>query len=158
VKEKRTYRRQRPRFAVRSSSIHGKGVFALRKIRKGERIMEYKGERISHAAADRRYAVTDGDDDVHTMLFTVDKKMVIDATRNGNSARWINHSCSPNCETETDRGRVYIDALRDIRRGEELTYDYGLYLDERHTPAMKAAYSCSCGSRRCRGTLLGKKP
>ena len=132
-------------------------MFALRDIRKGERIVEYKGERLSHAAADRRYAVTYGDGDVHTMLFTVDKKTVIDATRNGNSARWINHSCSPNCETETDRGRVYVDALRDIKRGEELTYDYGLYLDERHTLAMKAAYSCSCGSRHCRRTLLGKK-
>ena len=119
--------------------------------------MEYKGERISHAAADRRYAVSDEPDDLHTMLFTVDKKVVIDASCNGNSARWINHSCSPNCETEVARGRVYVEALRDIRRGEELTYDYGLYLDERHTPAMKAAYYCSCGSRRCRGTLLGKK-
>jgi|SRR5687767_420113 SET domain-containing protein len=116
--------------------------------------MEYKGERISHALADRRYAATR---ETHTMLFTVDRKVVIDATRNGNSARWINHSCSPNCESDVVGGRVYISALRDIRRGEELAYDYGLYLDEPHTRAAKAEYPCHCGSRRCRGSLLARK-
>lgn len=156
VKKRLVSTRQRPRFAVRTSSIHGKGVFALRKIRKGERLVEYKGERVSHAVADRRHATHEAAD-VHTMLFAVDKAVVIDATRNGNSARWINHSCAPNCEAEAERGRIYIESLRDIRRGEELTYDYCLYLDERHSPAMKSAYPCFCGSRRCRGSLLGKK-
>jgi len=149
-------RSRRRRFAVRASPIHGKGVFALRSIRKGERLVEYKGERVSHAVADRRHGTRDGAD-VHTMLFAVDSKVVVDATRNGNSARWINHSCAPNCRAETERGRVYIDALRDIGRGEELTYDYCLYRDERHTRTLKAAYPCFCGARRCRGTLLGKK-
>ena len=142
------------RFAVRRSSIHGRGVFALKTISKGERVIEYTGERISHEEAGRRYP---DDDSPHTMLFTVDRDIVIDATRIGNSARWINHSCRPNCESVDDEGRIYIEAVRDIRPGEELTYDYNLLLDEPHTPAAKRENPCFCGEKRCRGTLLGRK-
>ena len=92
------------------------------------------------------------------MLFVVeDGKTVIDATRRGNSARWINHSCSPNCEAVEDEGRIYIEVIGNIRRGEELTYDYNLLLDEPHAPAAKRAHPCHCGAQGCRGTLLGKK-
>jgi uncharacterized protein len=142
------------RISVRRSPIHGRGVFALRKIRKGERIIEYRGERVTHREADRRYPE---DDSPHTMLFIVDNKTVIDATRTGNSARWINHSCRPNCESIDDDKRIYIEARRDIRKGEELSYDYNLVLDERHTPAVKRENPCLCGAKRCRGTLLGSK-
>jgi uncharacterized protein len=142
------------RISVRRSPIHGRGVFALRKIRKGERIIEYRGERVTHREADRRYPE---DDAPHTMLFIVDNKTVIDATRTGNSARWINHSCRPNCESIDDDKRIYIEARRDIRKGEELSYDYNLVLDERHTPALKRGNPCLCGAKRCRGTLLGSK-
>jgi hypothetical protein len=142
------------RIGLRRSPIHGRGIFALRKIGKGERIIEYTGERISHDECDRRYPA---DDSSHTMLFTVDKNAVIDATRIGNSARWINHSCRPNCESVDEDGRIYIEAIRDIRAGEELTYDYNLVLDERHTPAAKQENPCFCGEKRCRGTLLGRK-
>lgn len=142
------------RIAVRRSKIHGRGVFALRNIRQGERIIEYAGERITHGEADRRYPE---DDSPHTMLFTVDKNIVIDATHIGNSARWINHSCRPNCESVDDDKRIYIEAIREIRSGEELTYDYNLILDERHTPAAKRENPCFCGDKRCRGTLLGSK-
>jgi SET domain-containing protein len=144
------------RISARSSAIHGRGVFALQPIRKGARVIEYTGERISHREADRRYP-SGREWSPHTMLFTVDRKTVIDATRRGNSARWINHSCSPNCEAVDDAGRIYIEAIRDIRRGEELTYDYNLLLEERHTPAAKREHPCHCGAPRCRGTLLGKK-
>jgi len=143
-------------YAVRRSSIHGRGVFAAGRIRKGSRVIEYRGERISEAEVERRY----GDEyeySSHTMLFWVGKNRYIDATRVGNSARWINHSCRPNCETVDDDGRIFIEAVRDIRPGEEITYDYNLFLDERHTPAAKRAHPCLCGSKRCRGTLLGKK-
>ena len=143
------------RFSVRRSTIHGRGVFALRPIRKGARVIEYTGEPISNREADRRYASQYSSP--HTMLFIVDAKTVIDANRQGNSARWINHSCSPNCEAVDDEGRIYIEAIRDIRRGDELTYDYNLVLDERHTPAAKSAHPCCCGAQRCRGTLLGTK-
>jgi len=142
------------RISVRRSNIHGRGVFALRRIRKGERVIEYTGERITHGEADRRYP---DDDSPHTMLFIVDRKIVIDATRTGNSARWINHSCRPNCESIEDEKRIFIEATRDIGPGEELTYDYNLILDGRHTPAAKRENSCLCGEKRCRGTLLGSK-
>ena len=144
------------RYAVRQSSIHGRGVFAARGIRKGSRIIEYRGERIDEAECDRRYG--EGDDtSTHTMLFWVGKDSYIDATRVGNAARWINHSCSPNAETVDEEGRIFIEAIRNIRPGEEITYDYNLFLDEPHTPAEKKAHPCLCGSPRCRGTLLGKK-
>jgi hypothetical protein len=142
------------RIGLRRSPIHGRGVFALRKIGKGERIIEYTGERLSHDEADRRYPV---DDSNHTMLFIVDDTTVIDATRKGSSARWINHSCRPNCESVDEEGRIYIEATRAIRPGEELTYDYNLVLEERHTPAAKRENPCFCGEKRCRGTLLGRK-
>lgn len=142
------------RIGVRRSNIHGRGVFALNRIAKGERIIEYTGERITHREADRRYP---GDDSSHTMLFIVDDRIVIDATRKGSSARWINHSCRPNCESVDDEGRIYIEAMHDIRPGEELTYDYNLVLEEPHTPAAKRENPCFCGEKCCRGTLLGSK-
>src|SRR3954453_23378671 len=142
------------RFAVRNSPIHGRGVFALTHIPKGMRLIEYKGELITDAEADRRYAGLH-ENSPHTMLFSVDGGLVIDATRPGNSARWINHSCAPNCEIDEKNIRVFIDARRDIRPGEELTYDYNLQLGEPHTRTAKRAHACFCGSRRCRGTMLG---
>jgi SET domain-containing protein len=152
----RSTRKAQRRIAVRRSSIHGRGVFALTDIPKGSRIIEYKGERISHEEADDRYA-DEHENSPHTMLFAVDDEIVIDATQVGNSARWINHSCMPNCETSNEDQRIFIDALRNIRAGEELTYDYNLVLDEPHTPKQKRAHPCHCGTRRCRSTILGSK-
>ena len=141
---------------MRQSRIHGRGVFARRAVPKGTRLMEYLGERITHAEADRRYA-KEHEFSPHTMLFAVNDKVVIDATRKGNSARYINHSCTPNCEAIEEEGRIFIETLRKIAPGEELTYDYNLVLEERHTPSLKKMHACYCGTRRCRGTLLGKK-
>jgi SET domain-containing protein len=144
-----------PRIVVRNSKVHGRGVYAARKIKAGERIVEYRGERITWKEADRR-PPSDPDDPHHTFFFALsDGKRVIDAAVGGNAARWINHSCDPNCETEeTDDGRIFIEALRDIRAGEELFYDYGLILDERITPTLKRHYRCLCGAQDCRGTML----
>jgi SET domain-containing protein len=142
------------RIVVRRSPIHGKGVFATRRIPKGTRIIEYKGRRISEEAADNKY----GDDEgTHTFLFLCEDQVVIDANYGGNSSRWINHSCDPNCEAAEEDGRVFVDAVRDIRAGEELTYDYQLVIGERHTPKLKRLYACSCGGRKCRGTILGRR-
>jgi len=150
--------RHRPKFVVRNSPIHGRGVYAARPIRAGERIIEYTGELISWKEADRR-PPSDPDDPHHTFLFSLDDgKRVIDANVGGNSARWINHSCDPNCETEeTDSGRVYIEALRDIRPGEELHYDYCLIIDGKITKKLERQYRCLCGAPKCRGTMLAKK-
>lgn len=152
----RTQRKAQRRFVVRSSPIHGRGVFALMPIPKGSRLLEYTGERISHEVADERYA-EEQENSPHTMLFSVDEDTVIDATHRGSSARWFNHSCQPNCEAVDDEGRIFIEATRNIRAGEELSYDYNLLLEEAHTPAVKRANPCYCGMRRCRGTILGKK-
>ena len=76
---------------------------------------------------------------------------------NGNSARWINHSCAPNCEAQEEDGRVYIHALRTIKPGQELSFDYRLVIDERYTPKLKKEYACWCGAKTCRGTMLGPK-
>ena len=146
--------KSRRRFVVSNSGIHGKGVFATMHIPAHTRLVEYKGERLTEAQVDKRYA---NDEDPHTFLFALDDGMVIDATVDGNSARWINHSCAPNCEAVDDGDRIFIETLRAIRPGEELSYNYGIELEERHTPAMKRLYQCRCGARRCKGTILQPK-
>ena len=144
------------RIQVRRSGIHGKGVFALRPLRKGEVVIEYTGEVISWREALRRHP-HDPKDPNHTFYFHIDDQHVIDAKVGGNAARWINHACSPNCEADEDDGRVFIKTLRNIAPGEELFYDYGLTIDERYTPKLKKQYACRCGTRACRGTLLAPK-
>jgi len=147
-------RRYLSKITVKTSRIHGRGVYAARKITAGERIIEYRGERITWKECDRR-PPSDPDDPNHTFFFSLsDGKHVIDANVAGNAARWINHACDPNCETEEEDGRVWIQAMRDIRRGEELFYDYGLIVDERITPTLKKQYQCLCGATKCRGTML----
>ena len=106
-------------FAIRRSGVHGKGAFALKDIRKGTRLVEYVGENITPAESDRRYDDTKVKDH-HTFLFSVDNRKVIDATYGGNESRFINHSCDPNCDAVIEKRRVYIEANRTIRKGEEL--------------------------------------
>ena len=140
------------RIVVRRSGIHGKGVFAIDYIAGGKRLIEYKGERISDDESD---ALDTGS--THTFLFMLDDNKVIDGARNGNSARWINHSCEPNCEGVEEDGRIFIDALLPIGAGEEITIDYNLYLEARYTAALKREYACGCGALLCRGTMLASK-
>jgi len=142
---------------VRRSRIHGNGVYAARRIRKGTRIVEYLGERISHATADARYE-DKGQDDGHTFLFIVDGRTVIDAGVAGNEARFINHSCDPNCDTVIEDRRVFIEALRTIQPGEELGYEYGLTWESTDDPDELARYACRCGAASCRGTMLAEEP
>jgi len=144
------------RIQVRRSGVHGKGVFALRAIPAGERIIEYRGEVITWHEALRRHP-HDPSDPNHTFYFHIDDKHVIDANVEGNAARWINHSCSPNCVADETGGRVFIKALRDLAPGEELFYDYGLIIDERYTPKLKKEYECRCGAASCRRTMLAPK-
>ena len=145
-----------PAFTVKRSNIHGNGVFARRKIAAGERIVEYCGERVPWDEATRRAAESGGPVN-HTFFFSLADGNVIDGGRHGNEARWINHACEPNCEAQEEDGRVYIYALRDIARGEELNYNYALVYDERHTPAVKRAFACRCGTPGCTGTMLAPK-
>ncbi len=151
------------KIAARRSSIHGNGVFAIAPIRKGERIVHYKGQLRSHAEVDAEYG--DKDEDGHTFLFTLNDEYVVDANRGGNIARWINHGCKPNCEAvveEDDGGnrrkdRVFIEAMRAIRLGEELTYNYGIVLSTPHTAKEKKLWACRCGAKNCTRTMLQRK-
>lgn len=144
-----------PAFEIRASPIQGRGAFALRRIHKGTRIAEYVGERISPEEADRRYD-DDAQEHPHTFLFTVDAHTVIDGAVEGNDSRFFNHSCQPNCEAVDDGGRIFVEALRNIRPGEELTYDYNLERPGRWRKAWAERYACRCGAPNCRGTLLIK--
>jgi SET domain-containing protein len=145
-----------PYFELRTSEIQGTGAFATRTIRKGTRIIEYLGQRISWRTADKRY-----DDEKmsrhHTFLFTVDDKTCIDAGMNGNDARVLNHSCDPNCEAINDRKRIFIEAKKTIPAGTELVYDYQYERTDDHTAADERFYKCRCGSPNCRGTILAPK-
>ena len=151
------------KFEVRRSKIHGSGVFAAKNIKKGEFIIEYKGLLCSHEEVDAAY---DGEDETgHTFLFTLNEDFVVDANIKGNEARWINHSCDPNCDSEhvdaedgdKSKDRIEIKALRDIKTGEELSYNYGIRLSERHTSKLKKLWACLCGSPKCSGTMLQPK-
>ena len=144
---------KQPLIKVRNSRIHGRGVFAARKIRKGTRIIEYLGERLSHQAADKRYEDSDPNDN-HTFLFIVDKKTVIDAGVGGNDARFINHSCDGNCESVIEKGRVWIEATRTIQQGQELGYDYEIGREPDDPDNVDEIFACRCGSPKCRGTML----
>jgi hypothetical protein len=148
-----------PLIEVRNSDVHGRGVFAVAPIKKGTRILEYLGDRISHDAADARYEDHDENDN-HTFLFIVDKHTVIDAGFRGNDARFINHQCEGNCESVIENRRVFIDAVRDIGSGQELGYDYEIGRDKDDPPNVDEIYACRCGSPKCRGTMLwpAKRP
>ncbi|MFB9066804.1 SET domain-containing protein [Pseudofulvimonas gallinarii] len=151
------------RIIVRNSAIHGRGIFAATDLPAGIRVIEYKGTIITDAQADRLYG--DSLDTGHTFLFTLNEKYIIDANQKGNSARWINHSCEPNCEAvihvdpdgDDRKDRVFIETIRPVKAGHELTYNYGITLDVPHTKKLKAIWACRCGSKSCTGTLLQPK-
>jgi len=144
------------RIQTRRSGVHGRGVFAVQDLAEGEVVVEYLGEVISWPEAQARHP-HDPSDPNHTFYFHMDEDHVIDGKVGGNSARWINHACDPNCEADEDEGRVFIKALRNISAGEELNYDYGLIIEGRHTAKLKAEFPCWCGANSCRGTLLAPK-
>jgi uncharacterized protein len=144
-----------PYHELRESPIQGRGLFALRRIRRGTRIMEYLGERISPEEADARYD-DDAVDRPHTFLFTVSKRVVIDGAVHGNDARYINHSCDPNCEAIIEDQRIFIDAIRTIQPGDEITFDYHLVRPGPWEPVWTERYACRCGAASCRGTMLLK--
>ncbi len=148
-----------PPIEVRPSSIHGLGVFATQPIARGTRIIEYLGERLTADEVERRYADDTGEPG-HTFLFRVSEDTYVDAARAGNDARFINHSCAPNCEAEVVDERVYITALTDIEPGAELTYDYALEPEDEPPPSWESIYACRCGATGCRGTVLepGSEP
>ena len=146
-------RRLRPPFAKRRSGIHGHGVFATRRIRTGQILISYVGQSLTKAEARERYSDDDGDDP-YTLLFHLGGDRYIDAAVDGNDARFINHSCEPNCEAINDRKRIFIEAIKTIPAGTELVYDYQYERTDDHTADDEKFYRCRCGSPKCRGTIL----
>ncbi len=145
-----------PYFEIRRSPVHGRGAFALKKIRKGTRLVEYTGEKISHAESDIRYDETKMKAH-HTFLFTLDSRTVVDGAVNGNESRFINHSCAPNCDATIEKRHIWIEANRTIQPGEEIAYDYNFERTEKMTEADEKLYVCRCGAPECRGTILSAK-
>lgn len=151
------------KIVAKKSAIHGDGVFATAAIAAGERVIRYKGLLRSHDEVDALYG--ERPEDGHTFLFTLNEDYVIDANVDGNVARFINHSCAPNCEAvvhqnkngKRHKDKIQIEAIRDIAAGEELTYNYGIVLHEPHTAKLKKLWACHCGSPQCTGTLLQPK-
>jgi hypothetical protein len=142
-------------FEIRPSPIQGLGAFATVAIPAGTRLVEYAGERLTPAQAEARYP--DDGTRHHTYLFAIDDAVVVDAAVGGNGARYLNHSCAPNCDAVIEDGRIWLETVHDIEPGEELVYDYAYVLAERHTPAAKRRYPCGCGAVTCRGTILARK-
>lgn len=140
------------RVIVRRSSVHGKGVFATRPLAAAERVLQYKGEIVSWRDAVRRHR-REGIEG-HTFLFGLSDGSVIDGSRGGNSARWLNHSCAPNCEAVEDNGRIFIDTLRAIEPGEELFIEYFLTTESPLDDEVRMQYLCRCESSGCRQSLL----
>lgn len=140
-------------FELRRSSIQGLGAFALQEIPKGTRIIEYTGEKITNAAADRRYDEKSMGRH-HTFLFVLNARMIVDAAFGGNESMFINHSCDPNCEVEIARGRIWIESAERIPAGAELTYDYQYENDPEYSMDDLRFYGCRCGTAKCRGTIV----
>jgi SET domain-containing protein len=141
------------RTQVRASGVHGKGVYAVRPIRAGEKVLEYKGEIITWRKALTRHP-HDPNQPNHTFYFHLNNACVIDAKSSLAPAKWVNHSCNPNMEADQEGMRVFLKALRDIQPGEELFYDYALMIEGRKTAKDKKDHACLCKARKCRGTML----
>ncbi len=144
-----------PAYEIRRSPIHGTGVFAARDLRKGERIVEYRGELISKEESERRglalmeKARRDGGASVY--IFTLDDEWDLDGDQPDNDARLINHSCDPNCEAWNYDNRLFIEAARDIRKGEELGFNYGFSFDTWED------HPCRCGTAQCAGYIVARE-
>jgi len=138
-------------YIVRRSRIHGRGLFALTPYVRGDLVGEYRG-RVIDVASEGETSSAWNADPAYTLLFAIDDELTIDAGVRGNSIRFMNHSCDPNCETHVEGDKVFVHARRRIRPGEELTYDYNLQPGEPDDNL--DAYACKCGSKMCRGTMI----
>jgi hypothetical protein len=127
------------------SPIHGMGGFASRALARGERVVEYTGEKITKAESLGRCEAG------NWFIFSLDDEFDLDGNTAGNPARWLNHSCAPNCEAQYLDGRVWITARRDIAAGEEITFNYGYTLDEYRE------HPCRCCAPACAGWIVAEE-
>lgn len=142
-------------YEVRASKIHNKGVYATKEIPKGTYIIEYKGEKITKEEAERRLDETlkrhkkNPEENAAVYIFELNDEYDLDGDIPDNDAKYINHSCDPNCDFEIKEDRIWLYAIKDIKKGEELTYNYGFDFDEEY-----ADHPCKCGSKNCVGYIL----
>ena len=139
---------------VKKSKIHGGGVFATKNIKKGLRIIEYEGEKINKSEGDKRSAqrikkFLDSKETGSVYIFELNKKYDIDGSLEYNKARYINHSCDPNCEVNIIDDKIWISSIKNIKKGDELSYDYGYDFDEDFRD-----HPCKCGSKSCVGFII----
>jgi SET domain-containing protein len=142
---KKPLRNDHPLVIFKKSKIHGIGGFARTNIRRGIRIIEYVGPKLSKAEAQAEL------EKQNSYIFTLDDHYDIDGSVEWNPARFINHGCKPNCEAEIDRDRIWIVARRSIKAGEELTYNYSYELDDYENRP------CNCGYRECVGYMVAEQ-
>ena len=141
---------------VKKSKIHGTGVFATTNINKGQRVIEYVGRKVLKSEGDKisenrikKYLNSKKTGSVY--VFELNNRYDIDGSPLYNKARYINHSCSPNCEVDIIRGRIWISSIKKIKDGDELSYDYGYDFDENYED-----HVCKCGSKNCIGYIIAK--
>ena len=130
----------------KKSNIHKDGLSAATNIKKGQKIIQYKGKKVSlnKVETNSKY-----DNEKEIYLFNLNKRYDLDGDFKYNTARLINHSCNPNCEVLEDNKKLWIFAIRDIKKNEELTYDYGFSFDKDYKQ-----YVCKCGSKNCVGYIV----
>lgn len=144
-------------YIVRKSKVHGNGVFAAKDISKGTKIIEYIGKKVTKKQAEKiaeiqfKKGESKKTSEGHVYLFELNSKYDIDGNVSWNPARFINHSCDPNCETDNIRGHIWICAKKNIKKGEELSYDYGYSL------ADALEHPCKCGSKNCCGYIVSSR-
>ena len=140
---------------VRKSKIHSKGVFAKKNIKKNTQIIEYIGEKVTKAEGDRRSSerikkFTNSRQSGSVYIFELNKKYDIDGFVSRNKAKFINHSCNPNCEVDIFDGKIWISSIKNIKKDEELSYDYGYTFDKEDYKD----HICKCGSKNCIGFII----
>ena len=140
---------------VKKSKVHGSGVFATKKIRRNIKIIQYIGEKVLRSEGDKRsekrikqYLNSEKTGSVY--IFELNKKFDIDGSPLYNKARYINHSCNPNCEVDIVNGEIWISSIKAIKEGEELSYDYGYEFDREDF----RDHVCKCGSKNCIGYII----
>lgn len=145
-------------WVVKKSKVHGFGVFAKKPIKKDTKIIEYIGEKITKKEGDRRSAqrikkYLNSKIDGSVYIFELNTKFDIDGSPRYNKARYINHSCSPNCEVEIENGKIWIKSIKKIRKDEELSYDYGYEFDKNDY----TDHVCKCESKKCIGYIISQE-
>ena len=147
---------------IKGSGIHRHGAFARKDIPKGTRIIEYIGIKVTKEESEmieqecHKRHLSDPKNHAGTYIFELDDEWDLDGDIPDNDAKYINHSCEPNCETEVVGESVWIETIKDVKKGEEITYNYGFEIDEKK-PHLFKEHPCRCGSKKCAGFILSEK-